>query len=93
MPHYETKPCAAHGCAERIKRRLLMCPHHWRMVPRDVQDRVINTLDDWQRGGSAKPYVHAVAEAQLAVAIKDNLGADVIAALAADVTKYQAVAK
>jgi hypothetical protein len=89
MPTITMKPCAAHNCEERIKRRMLMCSRHWRMVPLEIQDRVIITLQDWQRGGSARAYVHAVAEAQLAVARKDNQNIEVIAALAADVARYQ----
>lgn len=70
-----------------------MCPRHWRMVPQHIQDRVITTLEDWQQGGSARTYVHAVAEAQLAVAIKDNQNSDVICTLASDVRRYQEAPK
>jgi hypothetical protein len=91
---YPTKPCAAYDCKEQIKRRLLMCPRHWRMVPRHTQDLVINALDAWQRcSGSARDYVHAVAEAQLAVAIADGQNENVIASFTADVKRYQEAPK
>ena len=91
---FETKPCAAFDCDERIKRRLLMCPHHWRMVSRDVQDRVIIALDNWQSArGPAKAYIAAVAQAQLDVAIKEDLSPSIIAAFAADVKRHEEAAK
>jgi hypothetical protein len=62
------KPCFAAGCPVKIARRLLMCPKHWRMVPRDIQIAVYETLDAWQRGGDPKPYIKAIEAARAAVA-------------------------
>ncbi len=32
--------CHAQGCTKVISPRLLMCPGHWRMVPRELQKAV-----------------------------------------------------
>ncbi len=32
--------CHARGCAVRTKPELLMCPRHWRQVPRSIQQAV-----------------------------------------------------
>ena len=36
MRHY----CHVPGCEREVKREKLMCPHHWAMVPNDIQDAV-----------------------------------------------------
>ena len=82
------KPCSAACCPEMIPRRLLMCRRHWFMVPQELQDRVVGSLQEWEAGGSVRPYVLAVAEAQLAVARKENHAAEVIAPLEADVKQF-----
>jgi hypothetical protein len=71
-----------------IPRPLLMCRRHWFMIPHDLQERVITTLREWEQGGSVRPYVLVVAEAQLAVAQKENLPAEFLAPIEADVAKF-----
>jgi len=39
MKHF----CHAIGCIKEVEPRLLMCPTHWRMVPRSLQHDVWNT--------------------------------------------------
>lgn len=36
----KTHECFAHGCTEQVKPSLLMCPRHWRMVPRPLQTTI-----------------------------------------------------
>lgn len=50
-----THACAIRGCEKIISRRLLMCPEHWRMVPKILQNNVWIT---WKKGG-AKQYLAA----------------------------------
>lgn len=83
-----SKPCSAARCGEWIPRRMLMCRSHWRMVPSDLQDRVITTLREWQQHGSIRPYVLAVAQAQLAVAQRESQPAEVITELENDVVTF-----
>lgn len=35
--------CRAIGCCKQIARGLLMCPAHWRMVPRHIRQEVWTT--------------------------------------------------
>lgn len=85
------KPCEAAGCHRLIKPRLLMCHKHWQKVPREIQERVFLTLDDWKHGASARPYVIATAEATLAVAQAENHPAQIIAALLVKVARFTEV--
>jgi hypothetical protein len=62
------KKCFADGCNRRISRKLLMCPAHWAMVPRGIQEPIYATLREWQAGGSPRPYIQAITRARLAVA-------------------------
>ena len=39
-PTPEKAECVADDCKIRIPRRLLMCPKHWRKVPRPIQQRI-----------------------------------------------------
>lgn len=41
----ELHTCPIEGCGAQIKRHLLMCRQHWRMVPRDVSKDVLRTWD------------------------------------------------
>ena len=47
--------CGYRACGEPIARHLLMCPTHWRMVPKDVQDRVYKhyRAQNWGEWGRA----------------------------------------
>lgn len=38
--------CAAIGCTKRCANEYLMCVEHWRMVPREIANRVWST---WRR--------------------------------------------
>lgn len=43
--------CHAHGCNVPCAPRFLMCPPHWRMVPRDIQSNVYLAV------GRRGPYI------------------------------------
>lgn len=32
--------CHAYGCNKQVPPKLLMCPHHWRLVPKTIQREV-----------------------------------------------------
>lgn len=59
--------CAARGCEQHISVVLLMCPGHWRRVPRRVAKRVWETY----RGGNVQrgPYLEARSAAVAHVAV------------------------
>ena len=38
--------CAALGCCTQVPLQKLMCAHHWRLVPKAVQERVVTA---WRR--------------------------------------------
>jgi len=40
LPDSPTHTCHARGCGKPVKPELLMCGHHWRMVPRVIQRAV-----------------------------------------------------
>lgn len=67
-----THHCYATGCPTRIALSLLMCPRHWRMVPKAIQKRVWATYQEGQElpNGPAPTteYWLAVAAARDAVA-------------------------
>lgn len=56
-------PCAAELCAKLIPHRLLMCPRHWGMVPREIQSqlwRAYTRADSDGRARLTKGYLAAV---------------------------------
>jgi hypothetical protein len=57
---FEKHNCAVPGCGEVILRRLLMCPVHWRLVPRPTQIALSKAF----RSGDRKTYL---AERQAAI--------------------------
>ena len=63
--------CAAKGCSTRVDSSKLMCPSHWRMVPRPTQDRVLTAwraykaaVESEASGGDALPAVKELRAAQ-----------------------------
>jgi hypothetical protein len=40
--------CHARGCQKAVKPELLMCPPHWRRVPKNIQARVWDTYREGQ---------------------------------------------
>lgn len=85
------KTCSAAGCNQRIFRRLLMCPHHWKMVPHELRDQIIITLDDLKSGVGARAYFVAVTRAQLAVARNEEQPGEVIRFFEDKVKRYAPV--
>lgn len=70
MPHH----CHAKDCTLETAPRLLMCPRHWGMVPKDLQRRVWATYRDGQEQDK-KPsadYLAAARAAINAVALKES---------------------
>ena len=63
--------CAADGCKQQIVRTLLMCAHHWHLVPLAEQTAVWRTYRAKQHGGDDTPYVRAVADAVAAVRARE----------------------
>ncbi len=57
--------CAATGCSERIPPHLLMCRVHWKLVGRDVRQRVMRhyQIGQERRGDASEAYRAAAAEA------------------------------
>lgn len=70
------RPCAACGCERKVPAKLLMCPVHWRMVPKNIKQLV---WDHYQRGqelaGGPRPtrgYFSAAAMAVDAIALAEG---------------------
>lgn len=61
--------CHARGCSTRVPPRLLMCPTHWRQVPRELQRRVWATYVNGQeiRKDPTREYLDAAGDAIAAV--------------------------
>lgn len=71
MTHDDGKhDCPIDGCAERLPPRILMCKPHWKMLPRDLQQRVYAT---WENGlGIATDeYAEARSAATAAVELRE----------------------
>lgn len=67
--------CHAKGCNSKCKPEYLMCPKHWRMVPRKTQNAVYRYYQDGQCDLNPMPSEkwHAAADVAIAqVAIKEN---------------------
>lgn len=60
--------CYAIGCGKLIRKHLLMCPKHWSMVPRHIQDEV----NKWYRADNAK-WLAAIREARSTVEMLEVL--------------------
>jgi hypothetical protein len=60
-PQDGTHPCPIPGCCyRRLPFGLLMCPNHWRLVPRALQKQVYAA---WNRGQPSTDYKHVRAAA------------------------------
>jgi hypothetical protein len=61
--------CAARGCNEPVHITKLMCPDHWDMVPRAIQEEVNRTyrVRRSRGGGFFAPHATAMAKAIKAV--------------------------
>ena len=58
----DRRRCAAIGCDERIPPQLLFCSPHWKLISRDVRQRVIRHYQIGQeRRGDASPEYRAAA--------------------------------
>lgn len=71
MPDSTTHFCAARACKTKVPLRMLMCSHHWRMVPRALQVRVWDEYKPGQEqnlGRVSPEYLAVVEEAVQAVA-------------------------
>lgn len=69
------------GCARKIPHRLLMCPMHWRMVPKPTQTALWNVYrraDEEGRAKITKAYLAAVAQCVNAVAERLKLPGRVV---------------
>lgn len=65
--------CHAKGCRERVEPKLLMCPKHWRMVPKKLQAEVWRTYRAGQEIDKrpTREYLDAANAAIKAVAAKE----------------------
>lgn len=67
--------CHATGCGVQVKPAYLMCPRHWRMVPRSIQKMVWATYSPGQEQGKAsvtRAYLEAMKAAINAVEAKEG---------------------
>lgn len=66
--------CHAIGCPVAVPRRMLMCPKHWRMVPKVLQDSVWDAYVPGQerRMDPTGAYLNAAMAAVNAVAEKEG---------------------
>jgi hypothetical protein len=68
---WNSKPCFAAGCGQRVAKRMLMCAAHWRLVSHANRVLVYSGLDIWQCGGSPREYLAAIKKARLEVTGKE----------------------
>lgn len=75
----QTHRCAADGCHSEISKSLLMCLHHWRMVPVPLKKSVLVTYRayiavgavDYSPLNKRRDYLKAVKQAVAAVREKE----------------------
>ena len=68
--------CHVPSCHVSVPRQMLMCKHHWYMVPKALRDRVWATYENGQEAGLATPseaWHEAANEAIEAVLEKEAL--------------------
>lgn len=68
-----THTCFARDCARQVPNKHLMCPDHWKLVPRPLQDRIVTA---WKYGLSNRchptdDYNHAIVEARQIIAERE----------------------
>ena len=72
----KTHRCAAIGCPKIVPIALLMCGHHWKKVPPDLQSRIWRLYRPGQErqgvSGASDLYLAAVKEAVETVARKEG---------------------
>lgn len=68
--------CHARGCTTPVPPRLLMCARHWRMVPKDLQQRVWAHCRPGQEvtKDPTREYLEVAQAAIRAVALKEGAG-------------------
>ena len=66
----DRRRCAAMDCAELVPPQLLMCAVHWRLVPRDLRERIKRhyRIGQERRHDATPEYMGAAALAVRAVA-------------------------
>jgi hypothetical protein len=67
--------CHAVECKREVPPLLLMCPRHWRLVPKEIQHRVYTHYRRGQCDGKVRPSAAwhlAAAEAIAAVALHEG---------------------
>ena len=71
--HMSAHRCQAQGCTKVISSRLLMCPGHWRMVPRALQKAlwVHDRLGQAHEQQPSQEYIQAALAAIKAVAARE----------------------
>lgn len=67
--------CHAKGCTKSVPPKLLMCLHHWRMVPADLQKAVWATYRKGQETDKrpSREYLDVARAAIDAVAAKEGV--------------------
>jgi hypothetical protein len=68
MGAMNTHLCAAVDCTERIRRGLLMCPKHWRMVPKGLRLEIVEHLRLFQSALRAAKRSHRALRAAVKAA-------------------------
>lgn len=59
--------CHVPGCHATVSPKKLMCPAHWRDVPRRIQEMVINNYQEGQCNKRKRPSLEWLAAARLAI--------------------------
>lgn len=69
MSPYPPHKCHAIGCKREIAPKFLMCPPHWRLVPKEIQREIWRRYRPGQEIDKrpSTEYIYCVREAQLAV--------------------------
>ena len=71
-----SRRCYAELCTEQVKRGMLMCPDHWRLVPFKVRVRVLTAYRAWKAGVSKetdREYLAAINLAREEVAKRETI--------------------
>lgn len=71
MASSSKRECMAKDCTRKVPNYLLMCPRHWKLVPKHIQTIVWRFYQPGQEDGKAtpsRPYWEAVKMAVKAVA-------------------------
>lgn len=52
--------CAAPECGRYVRRTLLMCPHHWCLVPRHIREQVLDAWSGFEVGNVTAERVRSI---------------------------------